>query len=156
MTRRLRCSIPNPDAAAKASGCADPLSRRLPPAPSAPQVFLARDRPWLVRVGSLQARRAVAIGLAWLVLVGALLAGGARSEAAPGLCVGPVCGDEFTRSAQYHWQLRLRVSDQRGHHERLVVDCRSGAISPQQGLVERGYAAAVARRACRLAGESNA
>jgi len=75
--------------------------------------------------------------------------------ASPGLCVGPVCGDEFSRSAQYHWQLRLRVNDQQGHRERLVVDCRNGALSPQQGLVERGYASAVARRACRLAAEGN-
>jgi hypothetical protein len=67
--------------------------------------------------------------------------------------VGPVCGDEFSRSAEYHWQLRLRLSDQQGHRERLVVDCRNGALSPQQGPVERGYAGAVARRACRLAGE---
>jgi hypothetical protein len=74
--------------------------------------------------------------------------------AAPGLCVGPVCGDEITRSAQHHWQLRLRVNDQQGHRERLVVDCRNGALSPQAGLVDRGYAAAMARRACRLAGEA--
>jgi hypothetical protein len=32
-----------------------------------------------------------------------------------------------------------------------VVDCRHGQISPQQGPIERGHAAAVARRACRLA-----
>jgi len=76
--------------------------------------------------------------------------------ASPGLCVGPVCGDEFSRSALYHWQLRLRVNDQQGHRERLVVDCRTGAISPQQGLVERGYASAVARRACRLVAEGMA
>lgn len=76
--------------------------------------------------------------------------------ASPGLCVGPVCGDEFSRSALYHWQLRLRVNDQQGHRERLVVDCRTGALSPQQGLVERGYASAVARRACRLAAEGMA
>jgi|GEM_PF-247125 len=75
--------------------------------------------------------------------------------ASPGLCVGPVCADEFSRSAQYHWQLRLRVNDQLGHHERLVVDCRNGALSPQQGQVERGYAGAVARRACRLVAERN-
>jgi hypothetical protein len=74
--------------------------------------------------------------------------------AAPGLCVGPVCGDEITRSAQHHWQLRLRANDQQGHRERLVVDCRTGALSPQAGLVDRGYAAAMARRACRLAGEA--
>lgn len=92
--------------------------------------------------------------LAGLLGVLLLLALPAGLRAEPGLCVGPVCGDGFSRSAQYHWQLRLRVSDQRGHHERLVVDCRSGAISPSQGLVERGYAAAVARRACRLAGEA--
>ena len=76
------------------------------------------------------------------------------AQAAPGLCVGPVCGDEISRSAKHHWQLRLRVSDQMGHHERVVVDCRDGVISPRSGQVERGYAAAVARRACRLAGES--
>lgn len=76
--------------------------------------------------------------------------------AAPGLCVGPVCGDEITRSAKHHWQLRLRVSDQQGHHERLVVDCRNATLSPLAGPVERGYAGAVARRACRLAGESPA
>ena len=74
--------------------------------------------------------------------------------AAPGVCVGPVCADEISRSARHHWQLRLRVSDQQGQHERLVVDCRNGGLSPVAGPVERGYAAAVARRACRLAGET--
>ena len=74
--------------------------------------------------------------------------------AAPGLCLGPVCGDEFSRNPQFPWQLRLRVSDQSGQRERLVVDCRDGLISPRQGPVERGYAAAVARRACRLAPSS--
>lgn len=74
--------------------------------------------------------------------------------AAPGVCVGPVCADEISRSAKHHWQLRLRVSDQQGQHERLVVDCRNGGVSPLAGPVERGYAAAVARRACRLAGET--
>jgi hypothetical protein len=44
----------------------------------------------------------------------------------------------------------LRLSDQRGHHERITVDCRDGRISPEFGPVERGYGAAVARRACRL------
>lgn len=74
--------------------------------------------------------------------------------AAPGLCVGPICGDEITRSAKHHFQLRMRVSDQLGHRERLIVDCRNGSLSPAAGLVERGYAAAVARKACRLAGEA--
>jgi len=76
--------------------------------------------------------------------------------AAPGLCVGPVCGEDITRSAKHHWQLRLRVNDQQGHRERLVVDCRSGTLSPLAGPVDRGYAGAVARRACRLAGEAPA
>ena len=76
--------------------------------------------------------------------------------AAPGLCVGPICGDEITRSAKHHFQLRMRVSDQLGHRERLTVDCRNGVLSPAAGLVERGYAAAVARKACRLAGEAPA
>ena len=91
--------------------------------------------------------------LAALLLV-LVLAVAPVAQAAPGLCVGPVCGDEISRSAKHHWQLRLRVSDQMGHHERVVVDCRDGVISPQAGQVERGYAAAVARRACRLAGEA--
>jgi hypothetical protein len=77
-----------------------------------------------------------------------------RAVAAPGLCVGPVCADEITRSAKHHWQLRLRLSDQQGHRERLVVDCRNGQVSPLDGAVDRGYAAAVARRACRLAERS--
>ena len=70
--------------------------------------------------------------------------------ASPGLCVGPVCADEIQRSSYNPWQLKLRLADQRGHHERVVVDCRDGVLSPQQGQVERGYAGAVARRACRL------
>ena len=77
-------------------------------------------------------------------------------SAAPGLCVGPICGDEITRSAKHHFQLRMRVSDQLGHRERLTVDCRNLSLSPAAGLVERGYAAAVARKACRLAGEAPA
>jgi hypothetical protein len=88
----------------------------------------------------------VALLLAPLPLRGAALA-------SPGLCVGPVCGDEITRSAKHHWQLRLRANDQQGHRERLVVDCRNGVLSPLAGPVDRGYAAAMARRACRLAGE---
>jgi hypothetical protein len=100
----------------------------------------------LEAVGHLWVAAPLLIALGMLALV-------PPAQAAPGLCVGPVCGDDFSRSAQYHWQLRLRVNDQQGHRERLVVDCRSGEISPRQGLVERGYASAVARRACRLAGE---
>ena len=72
------------------------------------------------------------------------------AAAAPGICVGPVCADEITRSAKHHFQLRLKVSDQQGHRERLTVDCRDGQLSPVSGPVERGYATAVARRACRL------
>ena len=89
-----------------------------------------------------------------VLLLQLLPAVGGPAAAAPGLCVGPVCGDEIHRSAKHHWQLRLRVGDQRGQHERLVVDCRNGVLSPLAGPVERGYAVAVARRACRLAGES--
>ncbi len=77
----------------------------------------------------------------------------AQALASPGLCVGPVCGDTISRSAKHHWQLRLRLSDGRGQQERVVVDCRDGRLSPLYGPVERGYAAAVARRVCRLAGE---
>ena len=73
--------------------------------------------------------------------------------AAPGLCIGPICADEISRSAKHHFQLRMRISDQRGHRERVVIDCRNGQLSPAAGLVERGYARAVASKACRLAGE---
>lgn len=90
-------------------------------------------------------------GIAALLLAVALVAAPAPALAAPGLCVGPVCGDGFSRSSAYPWQLRMRVQDQWGHRERLVVDCRDGAISPLLGPVERGYAAAVGRRACRQA-----
>ncbi len=91
------------------------------------------------------------VGLLLVMLLFPLPLRGA-ALASPGLCVGPVCGDEITRSAKHHWQLRLRVNDQQGHHERLVVDCRDGVLSPLAGPVDRGYAAAMARRACRLAG----
>ncbi len=86
-----------------------------------------------------------------LALVAGLLALPQPGEAGPGLCVGPVCGDDFSRSERYPWQLRMRVQDQAGHRERLLVDCRDGAISPLVGSVERGYAAALGRRACRMA-----
>ena len=93
--------------------------------------------------------------MAWAlsILLG-LFGWASPASPAPGLCVGPVCGDEITRSAKHHFQLRMRVSDQQGHRERLIVDCRTAELSPAAGLVERGYAAAVARRACRLAGEA--
>jgi len=87
----------------------------------------------------------------WLLLPSA----GGAALAAPGLCVGPVCGDEISRSAKHHWQLRLRVSDQENNRERIVVDCRNGGISPQLGPVDRAYAAAVARRYCRLTWRSD-
>ncbi|MFM7653456.1 MAG: hypothetical protein ACKOAP_12790 [Vulcanococcus sp.] len=95
----------------------------------------------------------MSLTVAGLVVV-LLALGGAPALAAPGLCIGPVCGDEITRSAKHHFQLRLRLSDQQGHRERLLVDCRDGQLSPAVGPVERGHARAVARRACRLAGES--
>jgi hypothetical protein len=76
------------------------------------------------------------------------------SLASPGLCVGLVCADQIERSERMPWQLKLRVSDQRGHHERLLVDCRDGVLSPREGQVDRGYAGAVAKRACRIAAES--
>jgi hypothetical protein len=98
-------------------------------------------------------RRAAALALSLLVALVAFLSAARAATAAPGVCVGPVCGDEISRSASHHWQLRLRVSDQDRHHERIVVDCRDGVISPRVGPVERGYAGAVARRLCRLAGE---
>lgn len=89
--------------------------------------------------------------MTWMI---GLLGPTGAALAAPGLCVGPVCGDEITRSAKHHWQLRLKIHDQQGRWERLVVDCRNGRISPQLGSMDRSYAGALARRACRLAGEN--
>jgi hypothetical protein len=99
-------------------------------------------------------RRAGPLALLLLALVFQAWLTGLPAAAAPGLCVGPVCAEEITRSAKHHWQLRLRLSDQQGRHERLVVDCRDGRLSPGDGPVERGYAAALARRACRLSSPS--
>ena len=98
-------------------------------------------------------RRPCRAGPWWLVvaLLVALLRPAAPALAAPGLCVGPVCADQFSRATAYPWQLRLRLEDQWGHRERLLVDCRDGAISPREGPVERGYVAAIGRRACRMA-----
>jgi hypothetical protein len=72
-----------------------------------------------------------------LVWSGAL-AGGQAAWAAPGLCTGPVCAD---------------LNDQLGHREKVVMDCRALVLSPRAGQVDRGYATALGRRACRLAGE---
>ena len=94
--------------------------------------------------------KGVGIVLALMAVVAAWVLAAAAAQADPGLCVGPVCGDLFSRSSQMDWQLHLRIEDQRGQRERIVVDCRHGGISPQQGPIERGHAAAVARRACRL------
>jgi len=77
-----------------------------------------------------------------------------RVFAAPGLCTGVVCADEITRSAKNHWQLRMRLEDQQGHRERVVMDCRNQQLSPRGGLVDRIPATALGRRACRLAGET--
>lgn len=78
------------------------------------------------------------------------------AQAAPGLCVGPVCGDQIERRLNHPGQLRMRLSNQRGQREQVVVLCPNGELSPKQGRVERGYAGAVARRACRLTGEAAA
>ena len=76
------------------------------------------------------------------------------SIASPGICSGPVCADNITRSAKYHWQLLLRIEDQQRHREHVVIDCRSGVLSPRAGLVDRSYATVLGKRACRLAHES--
>ncbi len=151
---------------AAASGCGIPCGAalRVPP-PSLP--------PWAdrfsIRVASHLVNTVAAAGTAWsctawfrrwrldcrwlLVLVlGCLLGTPGTVSASPGLCVGPVCGDAFTRGSKHIFQLRLRLADRNGHYERITVDCRDGRISPAIGPVERGYGAAVARRACRLIG----
>ena len=74
--------------------------------------------------------------------------------ASPGLCTGPVCAEDITRSAKNHWQLVLRLNDQQGRREKVVMNCRAGQLSPLSGPVDRAYATAIGRRACRLAGES--
>ncbi|OUX73385.1 MAG: hypothetical protein CBC50_03290 [Synechococcus sp. TMED90] len=73
--------------------------------------------------------------------------------ASPGLCTGPVCADDITRSAKNHWQLVLKLNDQQGHREKVVMNCLAGQLSPSSGPVDRAYATALGRRACRLAGE---
>lgn len=106
-------------------------------------------RAWRLPLAQLKRSLGLLIGCLPLLL---LLSLPPIAAAAPGICVGPVCGDAFTRSAKHSFQLRLRLSDQAGHHERITVDCRDGRISPALGPVERGYGSAVARRVCRLVG----
>lgn len=85
----------------------------------------------------------------WLLI--AVIVGGTQAAvASPGLCVGPVCADEIARSAKHHWQLRLRLADQAGQRERITIDCRDGRLSPESGRIDRAYASALARKACRL------
>ena len=76
------------------------------------------------------------------------------ANASPGLCTGPVCADDITRSAKNHWQLVLKLNDQLGHREKVVMNCRAGQLSPISGPVDRAYATSIGRRACRLAGET--
>ena len=90
---------------------------------------------------------AVAIGLVFgLLFPGAVYA-------SPGLCTGPVCADDITRSAKYHWQLVLKLNAQLGHREKVVMTGKAGQLSPMTGPVDRAYATSIGRRACRLAGE---
>ncbi|EHA63396.1 hypothetical protein [Synechococcus sp. WH 8016] len=97
-----------------------------------------------------------ATNLIFIVVIGVALTllTPVRAFAAPGLCTGVVCADEITRSAKNHWQLRMRLEDQQGHRERVVMDCRNQQLSPRGGLVDRIPATALGRRACRLAGEA--
>ncbi|MGC6483547.1 MAG: hypothetical protein ACON4T_08295 [Synechococcus sp.] len=87
----------------------------------------------------------------WIIL----LLSPTPAAASPGLCTGPVCADGITRSAKNHWQLVLRLEDQQGHHEKVVMDCRAGVLSPRAGLVDRGYASALGLRLCRYASEAS-
>jgi len=89
----------------------------------------------------------ILIALVTLILSGPV-------AASPGLCTGPICADNITRSAKNHWQLVLRVTDQLGHREKVVMDCRALVLSPRAGQVDRSYAVALGKRACRLAGEA--
>ena len=100
-----------------------------------PQISRTADRAW---------RLVCALTLFFLVLTSA-----GPVQASPGLCTGPVCADGITRSAKNHWQLVLKLEDQQGHREKVVMDCRAGVLSPQAGLVDRGYARALGQRLCR-------
>ena len=75
--------------------------------------------------------------------------------ASPGLCTGPVCARGITRTATTPRKLVLRLNDQQGHREKVVMNCRAGQLSPMEGPVDRAYATALGRRACRLAGEDS-
>ena len=96
--------------------------------------------------------RALKLAAVAFGLVSGLLFPGAV-VASPGLCTGPVCADDITRSAKYHWQLVLKLNDQLGHREKVVMNCKAGQLSPMTGPVDRAYATSIGRRACRLAGE---
>lgn len=115
----------------------------LPASPAAIQAAVAVAAP-------IQGPNPVLVILAALIVLLAQVLLVAPALASPGLCIGPVCADEISRSAKHHWQLRLRLVDQSGHRERITVDCRDGRLSPDVGRVDRAYGSAIARRACRL------
>lgn len=113
-----------------------------PPLPASCRSPASRFRsPW---------RRPLALVLGFLLVIVAVVAGAEAAVASPGLCIGPVCADEIARSAKHHWQLRLRLADQAGQRERITIDCRDGRLSPESGRIDRAYASALARKACRL------
>ena len=58
--------------------------------------------------------------------------------ASPGLCTGPVCADGITRSAKNHWQLVLRLNDQQGHREKVVMNCRACLLYTSPSPRDRG------------------
>ena len=72
--------------------------------------------------------------------------------AAPGLCTGPVCAEGITRSANNHWQLVLKLSDQHGHREKVTMTCKAGMLSPLDVQVDPSYATFLGLIVCRLSG----
>lgn len=128
-----------------------------------PRVLRLRPRPILSSVDRSQLhgqrrgwgdRLLLQAALLLILWVPLLVVNPAPAVASPGMCTGPVCADGITRSAKNHWQLVLRLEDQQGHREKVVMDCRAGVLSPQAGLVDRGYARALGLRLCRYVSDA--
>ena len=54
------------------------------------------------------------------------------ANASPGLCTGPVCADDITRSAKNHWQLVLKLNDQQGHRDRQQGTQGTQDLGPEE------------------------
>ena len=74
--------------------------------------------------------------------------------ASPGICIGQICAEDISHKTKFYSQLIFKLTDQDGHFERVMIDCRTKTISPSYGQIDRSFAKVVGERACRIAKDS--